>query len=118
MTSQAKGRGNVSKPEATPGPWRAILGHNNHHDHAITSDAAGHADSRIGWVRNWPLDVSDANAHLIAAAPDLLAELEADLQTLIDLQDKHLSHRATVVRALVQKRIDATSAAIAKARGQ
>lgn len=58
---------------------------------------------------------NDRDAPLFAAAPQMLAELKADLESLIDLRDKHLSHTAAVVRALVQKRIEATQAAIAKA---
>jgi hypothetical protein len=60
----------------TPGPWRAILGKNGDYDHAITSDASGYGDSRVGWVREYPHEVGIANARLIAAAPDLLAACE------------------------------------------
>lgn len=57
------------------------------------------------------------NANLIAAALELLREAELDLQMLIDLRDTHLNHAAAVVRALVQKRVEATQAAITKAKG-
>jgi hypothetical protein len=61
---------------------------------------------------------AEANARLFAAAPNLLEELNRDREMLIELRDKHLDDAAAVVRAFVQKRIDATNAAIAKATGK
>lgn len=104
-------------PTHTPGPWK-IVGPYVAVDNAVVCRYCDNSQTGPYWVAS-PADlVATANAHLIAAAPDLLAEAKADLSALIELRDKHLAHAAAVVRALVQKRIDATQAAIAKATGE
>lgn len=58
-----------------------------------------------------------ADADLIAAAPTLLSELVRARDMLAELNDHHLAHVATAVRAIVHKRIESAAAAIAKAEG-
>ncbi len=64
------------KAKHTPGPWRLEpkLDHDGHKRRSIWSDARG----MVGYVYgdNNPAR-ADADAHLFAAAPDLLAALKA-----------------------------------------
>ncbi len=79
MTDTAEKRAEPT-PTPTPGPWNVIPG-----DSKLTIEAAGTAIASVGTVGYWekfsPKD--EANAHLIAAAPDTAAErdrLRAALQ--------------------------------------
>jgi hypothetical protein len=94
------------KPEFTKGPWSPEL----------MSEAWGKQGAGWGIVARDPMrgridsqitGMTEANARLIAAAPDLLA---ACIQVRARMQDFRLTDDAS--RAL-----DACSAAIAKARG-
>jgi hypothetical protein len=97
------------------GPWRVAIATEGY---IVTRDVR--ADSKY---TTWS-DAIDRKKELNAAerlrdaASDLLAELQANREKLIELRDRHLDHAATVVRALVQKRIEAADAAIAKAKGE
>ena len=94
----------------TPGPWTARIQKNK--SHADLGWIIEHSNGRIGWASLAYADTNreagaddpsrEANARLIAAAPDLLAALEGVLR---------VADRATV-------EFDAARAAIAKARGQ
>ncbi len=93
----------------TPGPWALHADHAINGGHQIWGDGCLVADV-----------ATDANARLIAAAPDLLAALEgcrAALATLSgprrDLADWHRQNVARLATAEVAAR-----AAIAKATGQ
>lgn len=91
----------------TPGPWKW---HDNGYPQGIRSDTGPGAVEicRIGGVADAPEDAweCDANARLIAAAPDLLEALEA----LADKAENVMGdHKAAIIDA---------RAAIAKARGQ
>lgn len=115
----------------TPGPWKPCRAHEDQNGPLWPLDDEERADlERRRYTQiiaangetvaaaHDLFEFTEANAHLIAAAPQMLEELEADLAMLIELRDKHLAHAAAVVRALVQKRIDATAGAIAKAKGE
>jgi hypothetical protein len=68
----------MTKPEHTPGPWK------------VDSDGDGAIVDQRGWcMARVNLDIFDcgANARLIAAAPDLLAALEAMLAEYDSITD-------------------------------
>ena len=100
----------------TPGPWRVedgttlIWGHCNPDD--VSSRGMGYpvAEARISPSRSWANgpDVwsGEANARLIAAAPDLLKALEELQRCIIDQGFPQEGHMLVTC-----------SAAIAKARG-
>lgn len=97
----------------TPGPWNAFY---RHSDGTATIDAA---DGTI--VAALPVGQLDsgehqANAALIAAAPELLTALAAAVEAMTEMQEKHLNHCAAVTRAILQKRIDAARAAVREAQ--
>ena|SRR5690625_535230 len=97
----------------TPGPWTAHKNRLNRDEWHVASPKRYPAFTVLcGTVE------AEANARLIAAAPELLAELVASVERLEELRDRHLLHAAAVTRALVQKRIDAARVAIAKATGE
>lgn len=56
-----------------------------------------------------------ADDRLKAVAREMREELAKNYSMLLELRDKHLSHCAAVVKALVQKRIEATDAVMYKA---
>ena len=104
----------TDKPKHTPGPW------------TVRDDKAAWAI--IGSEPSWVTEVNknrhnaDANAALIASAPDLLAALEGSRQYVIAWryeyaskpQDEHNNSQRDLIDASIRK----IEAAIAKARGQ
>lgn len=74
----------MSAPAATPGPWQVGTANGSASNHAILADemiigrasAFGHPVG-IGWHEN-----SEANARLMAAAPEMLAELTESLRVV------------------------------------
>lgn len=107
----------MSETKHTPGPWRygapwdkpnggrTIFG--RHVDEYIADVYAGHhADDSVDGPRG------EANARLIAAAPDLLAALEAYVAGDFEAQGSTLAAQRHNARR------DAARAAIAKARGE
>ncbi len=110
-----------AKAKRTPGLLYYKAGAAPHYQGQVTSEETGQTIA----VTYGDEDATNAR-HLFAcwnaceginpeAVPDMRAELESNLALLIELRDKHLLHTAAVVRARVQKRIEATRAAIAKA---
>ena len=93
--------------EHTPGPWSL-----NPHDHCLISGQRGAGHSNIANTIVIPAHgveryaIAEANAHLIAAAPDLLASVQ-ELITGAPADDSAAS--AVYARA---------RAAIAKAKGE
>lgn len=89
----------------TPGPWRVPI--------TMPTDVVDSAENR--WIANCrpsvngaPLEQQEANARLIAAAPDLLEALEWIVQPDIPIgSNAEFQHRA----------IEVARAAIAKAKG-
>ncbi len=102
----------------TPGPWRVV----GPLDAIFSDDPYGHGSMRVADVRGWghltgdggcrlehapAVAIQQANAALIAAAPDLLAASKALLDRLNDEYDEETNNAC-----------DALSAAIAKAEGR
>ena len=98
--------------EHTPGPWRAVIRKNQTGVRMAAVDMAPHGRS---WEprRNGLLpDYEEANARLIAAAPEMLEALKMFLAP-------HTSpsiHEPTQVQ--LEQAVDAALAAIAKAEGK
>ena len=97
----------------TPGPWRQVWSTNGHFMIGIAGqDGVGVTDSRFNL---WSGDDAEAkaNAHLIAAAPDLAEALEKLLADYVAL--------VGAARVIAPDEIDvviAARAALAKARGE
>ena len=77
---------------AGPGPWKAIYEHDSLH--ADGNHIAGVQDARGNWVVRYDDDYGTGpelgpNTRLIAAAPDLLAELEECVKGLEVLERAH-----------------------------
>lgn len=98
----------------TPGPWQAVDQHPSHP--GIEIEIKGHPDyphggayhvAQVNCVLTTP-DVTVANAHLIAAAPELLAALEFALEFLTANDDGEDD---------VGNRIASAKAAIGKVKG-
>lgn len=110
----------------TPGPW--ILEMNSVHTGSIAT--VHHCTD--GWAEIWSEnwiesglgpEVMDANARLIAAAPELYAallELRADMCIAQDNMRDAAKHdpRWCGCAEAIQPRVDAADAALAKARGE
>jgi hypothetical protein len=104
----------MSETKWTPGPWeirRSKLATDGAFDYAVSAgdvpviaEAFGR-DAHGGWPP------AEANAHLIAAAPDLYAALVAALEYVALYESEHMSNKALAVH---QK----GRAALARARGE
>lgn len=102
--------------KGTPGPWRVSekvgdfihIRHNNNEPGAMSLNLA-HVTARSSWARE-----AEANAHLIAAAPELLEALRQLLDYVEDM------HAAQYGRHLVDEShpMFLAQAAIAKALGE
>lgn len=92
----------------TPGPW-TITRESDTHPLAIQT-----AEGTVAYVRHMgrPDPEWQANARLIAAAPELLAALES----MVDMFERHIDGRPGPDDAAA--RWDDARAAIAKARGE
>jgi hypothetical protein len=97
-----------TKPAWTPGPWKT-LGYHGPYERTISTVekphreiASAHADS---WDGGYRLDRMEANAHLIASAPDLYDALQAicDAQGYCGADDMAALMR-TAQRALAKAR--------------
>ena len=99
----------MSEPECTPGPWE-------YHDdpNSVTIDIypKKRPSLPIGTIYKTRGRPSKANAHMIAAAPDLYEALEEAVLQIEYLEDK-FSHTGTGTSGLARIR-----AALAKARGE
>lgn len=104
----------------TPGPWRAVQ---NRHTQAFTAIGNGDygAVASTEYCRPSP-DENEANARLIAAAPELLAENE---KSLTALRAAYLAVKGNLsngdryeAMALIEEAIKGHGAAIAKAKGE
>ena len=104
----------MSDAKHTPAPWR-VEGHRSGvpHGHIISHGINSHGDGPEGYVCDtW--NSSDADARLIAAAPDLL---EALIDTL-DFLERHSNRWDGVNGKHPQVVVTAARAAIAKAEGK
>ena len=103
----------------TSGPWKAYLYGKDAQGRTIATVGANDGNNRICEISPYDLPLTDvaANAHLIAAAPDLLAALITCIPLLeashLDMMDAEQMDSAKVVlQGLEQVR-----EAIAKAKG-
>ena len=87
----------------TPGPW-VIRTAATYRSQVEAIDHKGRADvvARITTPRNGA-GASDANARLIAAAPDLLAALDAALAYLVMAGTDHAEPTRDAIRAAIAK---------------
>lgn len=100
----------------TPGPWFAREQFSR--EKSTLGWIIDHANGRIGWScyatatpnerEKPPYPIGAANAHLIAAAPDLYAALEGLQRRIVEANLGHGQEDA----------LDAAAAALAKARGE
>ena len=93
------------KTTHTPGPW--IIGEREQFIDRFPRILSNNGKNGIATMMLWGSDVTDANARLIAAAPDLLT-------TLQDL----VAYCETVGMADAFNRLPAARAAITKATGE
>lgn len=83
----------------TPGPWLSACNHR--WGHQVVARAAGGGTVTIAHLGN--LEFDEDNARLIAAAPDLLAALEAAHGYLVLFGTDQLDHVRSVCRAAIAK---------------
>src|SRR3989337_294167 len=91
----------------TPGPWKVLLNYDNRIDETILGRHTIKGADDYNVARVWELDeildkpgLTEANARLIAAAPDLLAALESLEKMTSDLP---LPSVHNVIRAAIEK---------------
>ena len=94
------------KSAHTPGPWKYMAG-------CIWGEKRLVADLEMNTA---PREEIEANARLIAAAPDLKLQNEINMDFLIELIDQFPIESGA--RAEIEERIEKTRAAIAKAEGK
>jgi hypothetical protein len=109
----------LNKPEATPGPWEAIDG--------IIYPAAGVEDGR-DWIADLRCASNEnANAALIAAAPELLDALDQALKIFIaNVEVLNVTHATAAERSAARVALSEmrtawsyqARAAIRKAKGE
>jgi hypothetical protein len=100
----------------TPGPWHVS---NETGKPPIVYAADGYAvgNATVFHRKHGGIDTSDANARLMAAAPDLLAELKqaaVELEEAANVLEPSLPALASIYRVAADKK----RAAIAKAEGK
>ena len=117
----------MSKPKHTPGPWVAVIPSSPHickgsdiTNYSVFADNAFHDQAEIDnktiisgqFTERLGLEESTANAHLIAAAPDMLETLEWVVKecgrAVCDLDPEISGHKCLI----------AAYAAIRKAKGE
>jgi L-fucose mutarotase/ribose pyranase (RbsD/FucU family) len=89
----------------TPGPWKWSEGGFDPRTHRELHEAqyeVGEGDSIVYHGANWPM--TEANARLIAAAPDLLEACEAAIKEAGD--DKYVARYLDLARAAIAKAKD------------
>ena len=110
----------------TPGPWRVIIDDTGgpftgwpsivapEHIDASVVHRAGFKQQHWG---DWSQREALANARLIAAAPDLLVELENALPALYDVRNRFAANGDAVCATSLTITIGRLTAAIARATG-
>ena len=99
----------MSEPQWTPGPWAVKWETNVFGGERLVAGTGGHT-SNISDVE----PENRANANLIAAAPELLEELE---ETLAWLKSMHALH-PEFEPMMVNRAISRSTRALARARGE
>lgn len=113
----------VSDSKHTPGPWKAGVGVDGEADRWGVWAAYGNRQWHIATVENGApgdtLETEAATAHLIAAAPDLLAACEALLEASRNLRGEFVCTGDITARTLepMFEADDEAQAALAKAKG-
>jgi len=104
----------MAEPKWTPGPWQVCNTYHAVHGERVRNIAlCGNAHIPQGNGRILvPDDEAKANAHLIAAAPDLYVACEAALEHLLYLRRMVRGPRVS------DKTIELLEAALRKARGE
>ena len=110
----------MSDKKHTPGPWE-VRADPSHYD-SFTTVVAGSGEQRKGMLREmiveiggWAgIETAEANARLIAAAPDLLAACQR-LVTLIDESDQWSD---VVSGTAMGEIVNEARTAVAKAEGK
>lgn len=106
----------MSDAKPTPGPWKA----RKNRSRGYVVDGVGRRIARIQVGETAPDEQIAADAHLIAAAPDLLAACETGRaciqETVLGLIFGERPTDRGAVEALVNRVVDQMTAAIAKAR--
>lgn len=98
----------------TPGPWSAVIGSSFWTvEEGGGQRIANTLDSECVFIGSDEYNHSEANAHLIAAAPDLLEALESALEAFEEIQGS-----CSTDRIICQEESQKARAAIAKAKGQ
>jgi hypothetical protein len=100
----------MEKATYTPGPWRAEGWKN-----VVVNLPTGETIALCPGPKYAPLEVFQANAALIAAAPDLLEALEAAYSVLRNVDSRTLPEPLMVEHVST---LPVIRAAIAKARGE
>jgi hypothetical protein len=95
----------------TPGPWRAALKSEKTWNMGIY-DSDGNEVASVNVRSAFVAPRRDADAHLIAAAHELFAELEAMTELFLN------RYPTKGLDGVAQIRVDAARAALAKARGE
>ena len=87
----------MSKAEHTPGPWEV----GKYMGLPTIFDTRGNGTVALASVHDMAIEPADANAALMAAAPDLLAACEAALPALE--RYPHLTNTSRLVQAAIAK---------------
>lgn len=105
-----------SEAKHTPGPW--VIGGQSEGGKYININGGGRIIARVMFSKPTdPFPADDANARLIAAAPDLLEALKKCRSELHLLKDGSVGGVPNTIAALIHERIELADAAIAKATG-
>ena len=90
----------MSGPQFTPGAWRVGP------PHVVRIETRDEQGRRVtGWIAECcnqigrPIEETKANAHLIAAAPDMFAALEWALSNKFDSRDQNAIFSAALAKA-------------------
>jgi hypothetical protein len=104
----------------TPGPWVAHALMVTEADWTPGSHGKGIAHCGVGMRLNTDLEASEANARLIAVAPELYAELEKQVAHNEDTLEElgPCDHSVGVCHCGVRRDVENARALLAKARGE
>lgn len=95
----------TQQPHHTPGPWRPSMGYEGEENRWCVTVASEPHYIVIAMIHNGApggtLDTEAANAHLVAAAPTLLAALELAHEALSDDRWYGQSTTAITIRAAI-----------------
>lgn len=104
----------------TPGPWLVIPDHRPSGDVLIEPEDSDpdFAKRVVAIAPAQRHGEQEANARLIAAAPELLAELEKAVKILVELEEEGFIDLSPDYPTIEPHQLDSARAAIAKAKGE